>query len=138
MRINYISAVLTLLATIACRTTQLTTTERQTIINNVGETLNNYDAEIKKDGPTAEFKYLDSSADFFWVPPGYTTAISYDSVVSILKLSAPLNKSVINSWNKLQINPLTKELVIYTGTIHSTITEQSGRVSNYDLIETGI
>ena len=126
MRINYISAVLTLLVTNACRTKQPTAPEKQTIINNVRQTLNNYYAEIKKDGLTAEFKYLDSSTDFFWVPPGYTSPVSYDSVVAILKQNAPLYKSVINSWNKLQINPLTKELVIYTGTIHSRITEQSG------------
>jgi len=100
--------------------------------------LNNYYADIKKEGLTAEFKYLDPSSEFYWAPPGYSNPISYDDVVTALTQNAPLYSSVENKWNTLRIDPLTQDLSPYTGRIHSSITDTSGIVSNYNFIETGL
>ena len=62
--------------------------DKESIIDEVKLMLDNYHKDIGRDGLTAEFKYLDQSSDFFWVPPGYQTALSYDSVKTILETNA--------------------------------------------------
>ena len=116
----------------------LTETEKATIIADIQLTLNDYHNAIKKSGLTAELKYLDSSADFFWVPPGYTAPISYDSVVSILKQNAPQFSHIDNSFKSLRIIPLTKELASYTGQVDSKMTDTSAKMITVSLIETGV
>ena len=117
---------------------QLSVEEREAISATVTTTLNDYYKAIKKNGLTAEFDYLDSSADFYWLPPGYSSPISYDSVSAVLRKTAPLLLSVDNSWEKLSVHPLTKELASYTGKIRSTVTDTSGKQSITYLLETGI
>jgi hypothetical protein len=116
----------------------LTPSEKKTIIENTTRVLDNYYADIGREGLKAELRYLDSSNDFFWVPPGYTTSISYDSVVTILTQNAPAFQSVINSWDTLRIIPINRDLATYTGRLHSTMTDTAGKVSQYNLVETGI
>jgi len=94
--------------------------------------------DIRKSGLTAEFKYLDNSSEFFWVPRGYSSYISYDSVATVLKQTAPKYKSVDNSFDTLRIFPLRKELATYTGRLNSTMTDISGKVITLQLIETGV
>ena len=48
--------------------------EKALVANTIRQTLYDYVGAIKQKGLTAEFKFLDSSADFFWVPPGYSSA----------------------------------------------------------------
>jgi hypothetical protein len=116
----------------------LTSEEEQDIINSIQQMLNNYYKDISKEGLTAEFNYLDNSPDFFWVPPGYSTAISYDSVAKILKLNAPLFRSVDNAFDTLRITPLNRESAIYTARLSSIMTDTSGVVSKLLLVETGV
>jgi hypothetical protein len=116
----------------------LTENEKGEIIADVKLTLDNYYNDIRKSGLTAEFKYLDNSPDFFWVPPGYSNAVSYDGIVSAIKQNALRYKLVDNCFKKLQIIPLTQELVTYTGQLSSTLTDTAGKVSHYLLVETGV
>lgn len=116
----------------------MTTTEKAAIEDSIRVTLDNYYADIKKTGLTAEFKYLDHSPDFFWVPPGYSSAISYDSVATVLNQNAPLFRSVDNAWDSLRIIPLTTELATYTGRLRSTMVDASGKTSHIALVETGL
>ena len=134
------SIILLLFVATSCEkpNTSLTASEKETIIQTTRQTLNNYYNDIKQDGLLAELKYLDNSSDFFWVPPGYTTSISYDSVITILKQNAPAFKSIVNTWDTLRIIPITKELATYTGRLHSSMTDTSGAVSEFKLVETGI
>lgn len=131
---------LLLLPVLSCdqRTTELTTVEEQEIIHSIKETLNNYFTDIRNHGLTAEFKYLDNSPEFFWVPPGYSSAISYDSVVKILKQNAPQFRLVDNSFDTLRITPLNRELAIYTARLSSTMTDTNRIVSKLSLMETGV
>ncbi len=101
---------------ISCTQQQAPLPAEQKIIitQEVKQTLNNYYTDIQKNGLTAEFNYLDSSADFFWVPPGYTSAISYDSVAKVLRQNAPHYTSIVNTFDTLTIFIITKELATYT------------------------
>lgn len=124
---------------ISCRQSEsLTENENAGIIKDVRQTLYNYYADIKKSGLTAEFKYLDKSKEFFWVPPGFSSSLSYDSVASILKQNAPSYKSIDNSFDTLRIIPLSRLLATYTGRLNSKMTDNSGKVLTFSLLETGV
>jgi hypothetical protein len=112
--------------------------QKGTVMVDVQQTLEQYYADIKKEGLLAEFKYLDSSENFFWVPPGYNRALSYDSIAAIIKWIAPSLKSVENSFDTLRIIPLSEELATYTGRLRSVSTDTSGKVTTTQLVETGI
>jgi hypothetical protein len=116
----------------------LTAEEKKILADTIRHTLHNYHSDILAHGLTAEFKYLDSSADFFWVPPGFSASISYDSVAAVLKQNAPLFKSIDNSFDTLTIIPLSKELSSYTARIRSAMTDTAGQTSVVSLLETGI
>jgi hypothetical protein len=131
--------ILSLLIIVSCRQSEsLTETEKASIIKDVRQTLDNYYSDIKKSGLTAEFKYLDNSSEFFWVPPGFSGSLSYDSVATILKQNASRYKSINNSFDTLRIIPLSKVLATYTGRLNSTMTDTSGKVATFSLVETGV
>ena len=125
---------------VACKNPgeQLSAEDKKTISATITNTLNDYYKAIKDRGLIAEFNYLDSSADFYWQPPGYESPVSYDSVSAFLQKTAPVLLSVDNSWQQLSVHPLTKELASYSGRIKSAITEMSGKQSITYLLETGI
>jgi hypothetical protein len=116
----------------------LSETDKQAITEEIRQTLHQYYADIEKSGLTAELRYLDSSDNFFWVPPGFESPISYDSVVSHVRYSAPLFPSIVNKWDTLRIIPHTKELASYTGKLRSTFTDTTGITETHLLIETGV
>ncbi|MBK7009746.1 MAG: nuclear transport factor 2 family protein [Saprospiraceae bacterium] len=134
-----ILTIFTILTFLSCRQSEsLTENETESIIKDVQLTLVNYYTDIRKSGLTAEFKYLDNSSDFFWVPPGYSGFISYDSVATVLKQNAPKYISIDNSFDTLRIIPLSKELATYTGRLNSTMTDTSGKIMTFSLVETGV
>lgn len=112
--------------------------EKKRLVADVKVMMGAYHADVRNEGLLGEFKYLDSSADFFWVPPGYHTAISYDSVAAVLKSSAGRFKKIDNNWDTLHIVPVTKEIASYTGRLRSAITDTSGNTTSMVLLETGI
>lgn len=116
----------------------LTEREKPAIIDSIRLMLDNYNNDVRKHGLTAEFSYLDSSAEFFWVPPGFTDAISYDSVATILKQNASGYKSIDNSFDTLRIIPLNSGHATYTARIHSTIIDTSDREITIKLLESGV
>lgn len=103
----------------------------------VREMLDNYHNDIARDGLTAEFKYLDNSSDFFWVPPGYNTALSYDSVRTILEENSKMFHSVMFQWESLQVFPLTNEIANYTGILKSHMIDTARVESSVTMIESG-
>ena len=138
MTMKYLTIIFIVLTISSCRqTSMLTETERSQIIDSIRQTLHNYYADIRQKGLTAEFGYLDHSKDFCWIPPGYSTPISYDTVMAILIRKAPVYRSIDNTWDSLQINPLSHEVAAYSGRIHSSMTDSSGKTSVFALTETG-
>ena len=100
--------------------------------------LDKYFETIASEGLMGEFKFLDSSDEFYWVPPGFNSPITYDSVRKILVQSAGMFQSVENTWDTLKIYPLTASLANYTGRLRSIIVDTAGRRTSMRLVETGI
>ncbi|MFZ1676052.1 MAG: hypothetical protein WBP41_04520 [Saprospiraceae bacterium] len=140
MSIQNLVFVLLIFSIVSCgkKTSVLSVKENEAIIDTIRQTLTNYYEDIKKDGLTAEFKYLDHSPEFYWAPPGFNAPITYDQVEKGVKDNAAKFKSVDNTWLILRIDPLNSELASYTGTIHSVASDTTGQVGDYKLIETGL
>ncbi|MEM9719940.1 MAG: nuclear transport factor 2 family protein, partial [Bacteroidota bacterium] len=103
----------------------------------VREMLDAYFTDIQQSGLTAEFAYLDSTEDFFWVPPGYDSALDYDSVRTILEYNASSLQEISYAWNDLQIHPLSRDIATYTGIVLGEISDTSGMKSNVHMLESG-
>lgn len=112
--------------------------DRAKISEDVEEMLLQYVSDIKEKGLTAEFDYLDNSSDFFWAPPGYGRAISYDSIASILKANADHFKSIENSYDSLSVIALKHDLAAYNALITSSVIDTEGSKSTVHLVETGV
>jgi hypothetical protein len=137
--IRLLLILLAVYVTISCKQTpSLTENDKKLITDTIEQTLANYFSDIKDSGLNAEFRYLDNSPEFFWVPPGFSAAISYDSVAVILRANAPKYKLIDNRFESLQVKPLSSELATYTGRIQSTIIDSSGKQSLFLLVETGV
>jgi hypothetical protein len=122
----------------ACNKPQVLTEQtREKIRLEVQSMFQDYATAVKQSGLTAEFNYLDSSADFFWVPPGYTSALSYDSIAVILKRNATGYKIIDNTYDTLIIIPVSLDLAVYTARLHSNMTDTAQIYHAFTLIETG-
>ena len=99
--------------------------------------LESYSADINSEGFLAEFKYLDSSEHFWWLPPGFDSPITYDSVAAILKRNAVLFPKVNVKYDSLQLLPAGSSTVIYKGDVTVILTDTTGRMDTTYLKEDG-
>ena len=136
--IKQIFGIVILMTLTSCsQTDKLNESEKELIINDVIEMFGNYHNDIRKDGLTAEFKYLDQSSDFFWVPPGYKSALSYDSVRQILEINAKSFQAIEFNWDTLQVFPLSDKIANYSGIVKGSMIDTSGIKSSVIIIESG-
>lgn len=135
-----ITWILGLLVSVACRqeSRQLSDDTRANVAQEVEQLFDNYFAAVRRGGLTAEFDYLDNSGDFFWVPPGYSQSISYDSVVAVLTLNAGKFQLIENVMDSLHIVPLTASLASYSAKMRSTMKDTTGQTTTLRLVESGI
>lgn len=127
-----------LLISISCKkTSPLSQAERSRVIDEVNSMLTSYHQDILKDGLQAEFKYLDSSKDFFWIPPGYHSALSYDSVKNILINNDRMFKQFDFSFDQVDIKPLTNYIANYSGIVNSHTIDSAGVDANLKILESG-
>ncbi len=110
---------------------------KELIINEIQQMFDNYHKDIRLQGLTGEFKYLDNSEDFFWVPPGYNSALSYDSVKTILEKNAKAFDRIEFQWDTLQIFPISNKAATYSGIVEGTMIDTSGIKSMIRIIESG-
>lgn len=103
----------------------------------IKQMLSEYHLAIRKEGLTGEFFYLDSSDDFFWVPPGYNSALDYDSVHTILENNSKAFSNIQFDWDQLKIFPLSDELANYTGIVKGQMTDTSDNTVHVSIIESG-
>ncbi len=116
---------------------EMSETEKNDVTKASEKILNDYLSDVRENGLSAEFKYLDSSADFFWVPPGYRSALTYDSVRSILEQNAKSYRTFDLKWQNLKILPLANNLANYTGSALGSMVDTSGISTTLSMIETG-
>ncbi len=117
---------------------KLSPDEEKEITKEARQALDDYYRDIASEGLLSEFKWLDSSASFFWLPPGYSAPINYDSVSRIIRSNAAAIKHIEESWEELHIQPLSREFVSYSGRLKSTATDTVGTTHITRLVETGI
>ena len=135
MKPLYILILLSILS--ACNKKENAVFKEAVVSSEVAKMLDEYHAAIKENGLMAEFKYLDNSSDFFWVPPGYSSALSFDSVKHILETNSKAFRSVEFNWDTLQIFPLSNEIANYTGIVSSLMIDTTGIQSTFSIIESG-
>ena len=111
--------------------------QKEIIVSEVHLMFDDYHTAIKKEGLKSEFKYLDSSSNFFWVPPGYSAPLSYDSVQSILLINAKGINSIEFTWDTLQVFPLTNSIASYSGVVNGVMIDTSNTQSTFKIIESG-
>ncbi len=123
----------------ACqRSNSLGEEDKARITEEVRTTLDNYYREIRQSGLLAEFKYLDSSREFHWTPPGFAQPIPFDSVATILKQNAGKLSMVDNSFESLTIEVVSREKVTYSGIILSLVMDTTGAINTLKLKENGV
>ncbi|WP_353779401.1 hypothetical protein [Winogradskyella sp. 3972H.M.0a.05] len=133
--IGYIAILLLL---ISCNGTESSKDLNKSLVSEeVSKMLHVYHKDINEKGLTAEFEYLDISDEFFWVPPGYKTALSYDSVKTILEINSKALRSIELQWDTLQIFPLSNDIANYSGIVRSITIDTSGTKSTVSIIESG-
>ncbi len=135
---TFVPAVLLLTLFSCTPNTELSESQKKTIQAEVREMLQRYDEDIRKNGLMAEFAYLDSSDDFFWVPPGFSSPLSFDSVATIIRKNATVFRLVDNVWDSLRVIPHSASLATFTGTISSRMVDTAWIAMNISLIETGL
>ena len=124
---------------VSCReSAQWTDAEKASVSRDVTAMLKSYSDAIRSNGLLAEFAYLDSSEDFFWVPPGVNSALPYDTIASMIRSNASMLQSVDITWEELRVVPLTANLATYSGRLNSLMIATSGKVSKTRLVETGL
>jgi hypothetical protein len=117
---------------------ELSETQRKNIIDTVTQTLRNYYSDMDKKGLLTEFNYLDSSKEFYWLPPGYSAAIDYNAVAAAIRANAADYKSIKIEWDTLSVDALSNKLARYTGRLRSKWTDTSGKSMNLSFVETGL
>lgn len=139
MKFYYIYSFLLILTLFNCKHKAeiLNQNNKEIIEREIRQMFDNYHNDIKKDGLKAEFKYLDNSSDFFWVPPGYDSALSFDSVKTILLSNSKFIHSIEFSWDTLQVFPLTNTIANYSGIVNGTMLDSSNTQSTFKIIESG-
>lgn len=104
----------------------------------VKSTIDNYYKELRKDGLVSELKYLDSSSQFFWVPPGYMNYANYSVIAAAIKRNAALLKSIDNRYDSLLIIPLTNDYAQFVMRTVSTTIRADGDSIKSAFIESGV
>lgn len=112
--------------------------ERERIIQQIRQTLEGYHDDIRAKGLTAEFQYLDHSDDFFWIPPGYSSPIPYDSVKAAILNNARLYESVSNTWDTLLVNPINSRYATFAGRFSTVMRDTGGQITRLKLVESGL
>ena len=120
-----------------CTADKLDENEKTRIKSEITQTISDYCRDVKAYGLTAELKYLDSTNEFRWHPPGYASPIGFDSVASILRQNAPRLKSVANVYESLDVVPADINHATYSAVVRSTVTDNRGQVTRLTLSESG-
>ena len=123
---------------LSCNQSNHSSGKNDDVRNEIKATFDNYYNDIRKQGLLAELKYLDSSAKFFWVPPGYLNYAGYDSIAAAIKENAATLRSIDNRYDSLLIVPLTDNYAQFAVRTISTAVTATGDSSRTAFIESGV
>ncbi len=110
---------------------------KETISLEIKQMFDSFHKDITKNGLMSEFKYLDTSSDFFWVPPGYKKTLDYNTVKSILTRNSKTVNFIEFSWESIKIVPLTNEIANYSGIVKCVQVDTNHNSKTFRIIESG-
>ncbi len=110
--------------------------EKETVTLEIKAMLDDFHQDILQNGLVSELWYLDHSSEFFWIPPGYSSSLNYDTIKSIVISNSKTIKVTGINWETINILPLTKTIASYSGIVKCTQKEKSNSVS-LRIIESG-
>lgn len=122
----------------SCKNDHIWSEESNRVHREVKTTLGNYYKDVNENGFEAEFKYLDSTSQFSWFPPGFNSAISFDSVRNILKRNVLLYPYVHLEWDSLNVIPESGTKASYAGKITGIMQDTTGHRDTFHLSEIGV
>lgn len=129
---TYVCAILVLISCTPDRSV-----DHQKVSKEVRHMLNTYYVDVNEEGLMAEFRYLDDSPEFFWIPPGHQSALAYDSVRAEVERNARLFQKVNFRWDTLRVIPLSNDIANYSGVVRGSMTDTAGAESSISLLESG-
>ena len=136
-RFFYVIVILTFFSCSKAVETSSQKLDKERVSDEILEMFENYHAAIKADGLKAEFDYLDNSSDFFWVPPGYNSPLSYDEVKIILIENDKAIKTIEFNFDIIQVFPLKNSIANYSGVVSGKMTDTLNNISKFKIIESG-
>lgn len=137
MKYSRLYSFLIIFLVLGCQKEQSKEFAKAQIIAEIETMFHNYHLAIKDNGLPAEFDYLDSSEDFFWVPPGYKSAIKYDSIKAILIENNKSIQSISFEFETLEVFPLSEIIANYSGIVKGKMTDTAQVTSSFKIIESG-
>ncbi|NMH87870.1 hypothetical protein [Flavivirga algicola] len=115
----------------------LNSERKEAISLEIKQMFDNFHKDITKNGLISEFKYLDDSSDFFWVPPGYKKTLDYSTIKDILTKNSKTVNFIEFSWENIKIVPLTNEIATYSGVVKCVQVDTAHNPITFKIIESG-
>jgi hypothetical protein len=84
--------------------------EKEAVRKEATQMLHDYHDAIRKGGLLTEFEFLDSSQDFFWIPPGVDALMGYEAVKKAIMANVASIDSMSTHWVSLQVHPLSQDI----------------------------
>ncbi|MDD7886517.1 hypothetical protein [Flavivirga sp. 57AJ16] len=137
MKLTWITHLLFLVIFNSYGQKDLNNKDKEIITSEIKQMFENYHKDITKNGLASEFKYLDASSDFFWVPPGYKETLDYDTIKSILIKNSKFINFIEFSWESIKIQPLTKKIANYSGIVKCVQIDTDQNPVTFKIIESG-
>lgn len=100
--------------------------------------LNTYHDAMNQYGLKTEFEFIDSTSHFFWIPPGYASALSFDSVKKVLIQTDETIRSIRLKWKNLKIESQESNWANFHGVVEGQIVDTSGLIIIINQIESGV
>ena len=137
MKYSKLYYFLFIILVLGCKKVETKKLDKAQIIGEIEIMFNDYHDAIKQNGLPAEFDYLDDSEDFYWVPPGFQSAIKYDSIKAILIQNNKSIQSIAFEFETLEIFPLSSKIANYSGIVKGEMVDTANVTSKFKIIESG-
>lgn len=107
------------------------------VVAEVTTFLHDYHAAVCKGGLLREFEFPDSSADFYWKPPGADAVLSYDTVAAMVRRNALVIDTTCVEWMALSVMATAADSAHYKGRLQAWTATSEGDTFVEDFEEVG-
>jgi hypothetical protein len=129
--IDRISIVIVLLSLLSCQQH----VDKEAVKEEVLLMFQDYYQKMSENGAKSGIEFLDNSPDFFWAPPGFNIALSYDSTFSLIWNNPEIRYEY--QWDTVQVFPISQNLASFTGILRQTGSDSTGNETVFLILESG-